>query len=197
MSAPPTNFTVGADYISMSVSALIPDCSNSFVGNTLAMGITCGVRNFEFRFFQLSTLASHSRAHSSNATTSQIFLLAVSVWVIVDCIRFGWRFSSKAALMTASVFYTVIGATLSGLGSNDPKACVDLRKTSIFGTILTGIGIILSAWASRTNPDSPGLRQSDGGDSAPAASGNPAQRRIGGRPAAAAAAALPLRAATA
>jgi protein-S-isoprenylcysteine O-methyltransferase Ste14 len=95
--------------------------------------------------------------------------------VIVDCFRFGARFSSKAALMTASVLYAVIGAILSELGSNDPKACVDLRITSIFGTILTGIGIILSAWASRTNPDETARAcdKSDGEDSGLAASGNP------------------------
>lgn len=94
--------------------------------------------------------------------SSQIPLFVVSVWVIVDCFRFGARFSSKAALMTASVLYAVIGAILSGLGSNDPKACIDLRITSIFGTILTGIDIILSAWASLTNPDETALGKKKG-----------------------------------
>lgn len=54
----------------------------------------------------------------------------------------------KSWVILSTCFFAIAGAILSGVAANDPDACIDLRLTSIFGTIYTGIGIILAAVAS-------------------------------------------------
>jgi NADH:ubiquinone oxidoreductase subunit 5 (subunit L)/multisubunit Na+/H+ antiporter MnhA subunit len=47
-----------------------------------------------------------------------------------------------------SLVFAIVGAVLTGLASNDSKACVSFQTAGTLGTILTGIGIILAAAAS-------------------------------------------------
>jgi len=54
----------------------------------------------------------------------------------------------KTAFITTAVLFAITGAVLSGVGASDSDACINLKATSIFGTIYTGIGILLAALAS-------------------------------------------------
>jgi hypothetical protein len=44
--------------------------------------------------------------------------------------------------------FAICGAVLTGLGTNDSDAFVDVRSASIIGTVYTGFGIVLAAIAS-------------------------------------------------
>lgn len=57
-------------------------------------------------------------------------------------------FYGKTAFITSAVLFAITGAVLSGVGASDPDSCINLKITSIFGTIYTGIGILLAALAS-------------------------------------------------
>lgn len=57
-------------------------------------------------------------------------------------------FYGKTAFITTAVLFAIAGAVLSGVGASDLDACINLKITSIFGTIYTGIGILLAALAS-------------------------------------------------
>jgi quinol-cytochrome oxidoreductase complex cytochrome b subunit len=54
----------------------------------------------------------------------------------------------KWFVILAGVILAVMGTVLTALATNDPDACVNLRETSIWGTLLTGCGIIVAAAAS-------------------------------------------------
>lgn len=54
----------------------------------------------------------------------------------------------KTAFITTAVLFALTGAILSGVGASDSDACINLKITSICGTIYTGIGILLAAVAS-------------------------------------------------
>jgi hypothetical protein len=55
---------------------------------------------------------------------------------------------AKWIVTLASVVDGVIGAIYLSLGIDDPDAHVNQRFTGIYGTVLTGLGIVLSALVS-------------------------------------------------
>lgn len=63
--------------------------------------------------------------------------------VLPRCLIYG-----KWVCTGASLLFAIVGAILNGLAISDSDACIDLRITSIFGTIYTGVGVILAALAS-------------------------------------------------
>lgn len=56
-------------------------------------------------------------------------------------------FRRNGAILCAMLF-SAVGAVLTGIGTNDPTACVNTQKAGIVGTVYTGMGIILAAFAS-------------------------------------------------
>lgn len=55
---------------------------------------------------------------------------------------------AKVCSIVTSVLCSIVGAILTGLGTLDSSACVNLQWASIVGAILVGIGIILAAISS-------------------------------------------------
>jgi hypothetical protein len=70
--------------------------------------------------------------------------------------RRGWTRDFKRLTIATSVIFSIIGAILTGLATNDSDACVSPQSSGIFGTILTAIGVILAAVSSRDVPAEPG-----------------------------------------
>ena len=54
----------------------------------------------------------------------------------------------KRWIAAFALLFAVCGAVLTGLGTNDPDASVDLQIAGITGTVYTGFAIILAAIAS-------------------------------------------------
>lgn len=51
----------------------------------------------------------------------------------------------KVGLILNSILFSVIGAVLTGLQTNDSDACVSFRAAGVIGTIFTALGIMFAA----------------------------------------------------
>ncbi|RAH80665.1 hypothetical protein BO86DRAFT_125747 [Aspergillus japonicus CBS 114.51] len=51
----------------------------------------------------------------------------------------------KKALVTCSVLFATVGATLTGIGVTDFSTCIDLMTARIMGVVYIGVAIILAA----------------------------------------------------
>ena len=74
-----------------------------------------------------------------------IVVIYVLFLIIGCCCGFGGNSDPKALMVIAGSVCAIMGAILTALAENDDDACVNLRNASIWGTVLTGIGIFLAA----------------------------------------------------
>jgi hypothetical protein len=72
--------------------------------------------------------------------------------ILFICWKKGWTKPTKGSFIATSVIFGIIGAILTGLGTNDSDACVSPKSAGILGTILTGLGVILAAISSKDVP---------------------------------------------
>jgi hypothetical protein len=92
-----------------------------------------------------------SRKSHLTTSTSHLVICAVIAACVVPCFIFkGFRTKKafKWACIVISMFFTIAGLVFSATTADDPDACVNPKSLSIIGTVLTGIGILLSAAAS-------------------------------------------------